>query len=340
MAGSGGAVLSVKNLSVEIAVPAGTLHAVSGVDFSVSRGETLCLVGESGCGKTMTALAVMGLLPRRARTIADGIALDGTDLLAIDPRTFASLRGDRLSMIFQDPMTSLNPVYTIGEQLSEVFVRHGKGGRKEARDRARYLLQRVGIMSPDMRLGQFPHELSGGLRQRMMIAMALMCDPVLLVADEPTTALDVTVQAQILALLADLQREFQVAMILITHDLGVVSRIADRVAVMYAGRIVESGSSADIFDHPTHPYTRGLLACIPDPARVSPGKQLGSIPGIVPSLIGDLDGCAFRNRCDFAGEKCGEGDIGARNVAGDHAYRCVFDPAELTSRSPAKGRVT
>lgn len=324
-------VLEVKGLEVEIDVPAGTLHAVSGIDFSVDRGKTLCLVGESGCGKTMAALAVMGLLPRRARTKADRIALEGTDLLKVSARDFADLRGDRLSMIFQDPMTSLNPVYTIGDQLSEVFVRHGKGDRKQARDRAHYLLERVGIMGPDMRLAQYPHELSGGLRQRMMIAMALMCEPSLIIADEPTTALDVTVQAQILSLLSDLQAEFNMALILITHDLGVVSRIADHVAVMYAGRIVETGTAEDVFADPIHPYTRGLLDCIPDAGRVRPGSRLGTIPGIVPSLIGDIDGCLFRNRCPMASDACAHGDVALSSADAEHEYRCLLDRKTLTA---------
>ncbi len=270
-------VLEVAGLTVDIDVPAGELHAVSGVDFHVGRGETFCLVGESGCGKTITALAAMRLLPRRARMAAQRLALDGADLLALDTKAFSRLRGDRMAMIFQDPMTSLNPVYTIGNQLAEVYVRHRKGGRREARERAMHLLDRVGIMAPAARLGQYPHQLSGGLRQRMMIAMALMCEPALIIADEPTTALDVTVQAQILHLLADLQRELNMALVLITHDLGVVARLADRVAVMYAGRIVETGTADEVFSHPTHPYTRGLLDCIPQPGRTERGARLGSI---------------------------------------------------------------
>ena len=321
-------VLDVAGLSVEIAVPAGTLHAVRDVDFHVDEGETLCIVGESGCGKTITSLAVMRLLPRRATMTARHVSLEGVDLTGLSERQIAAIRGDRMGMIFQDPMTSLNPVYTIGNQLEEVFLRHGKGTRREARERAAYLLERVGIMSPDLRLGQFPHELSGGLRQRMMIAMTLMCEPTLIVADEPTTALDVTVQAQILQLLADLQREFRMALILITHDLGVVARIADRVAVMYAGRIVETGTAEEIFAAPMHPYTQGLLECIPVPGRTQTGDRLGSIPGLVPSLIGETSGCMFRNRCAYASDGCATGEIALSELGPGRAYRCVLDADE------------
>ncbi len=324
-------VLEVAGLSVDIDVPAGELHAVSNVDFHVGRGETFCLVGESGCGKTISALAAMRLLPRRARMRATRLALDGTDLLSLGATAFARLRGDRMAMIFQDPMTSLNPVYTVGNQLAEVYVRHGKGNRRAARDRAMYLLDRVGIMAPAVRLAQYPHQLSGGLRQRMMIAMALMCDPTLIIADEPTTALDVTVQAQILHLLADLQREFNMALILITHDLGVVARIADRMAVMYAGRIVETGTAAEIFARPMHPSTQGLLECIPRPGVTVRGAALRSIPGMVPSLIGDFAGCLFRNRCPWAQARCADGEIAIRALGPGRGYRCVLEPGNAPS---------
>jgi peptide/nickel transport system ATP-binding protein len=319
-------VFEISGLSVEIDVPAGVLHAVSDVDFHVGRGETFCLVGESGCGKTMSALAAMRLLPRRARMTAARATLDGSDLLALDDRGFARLRGARMAMIFQDPMTSLNPVYTIGNQLAEVYVRHGRGGRREARERALYLLDRVGITAPAVRLAQYPHQLSGGLRQRMMIAMALMCEPALIIADEPTTALDVTVQAQILHLLADLQREFNTALILITHDLGVVARLADRVAVMYAGRIVETGTAGEVFGDPAHPYTRGLLDCIPRPGVTRRGAALGSIAGMVPSLIGAEPGCLFRNRCGHARPDCAEGTVALRPLGPGRGSRCILDP--------------
>ena len=333
MSATGQPALDVRGLGVDIAVPSGVLHAVDDVDFSVRRGETLAIVGESGCGKTMTALAVMRLLPRGARLRARRLLLDGEELRSVPDRGFADLRGNRIAMIFQDPMTSLNPVYTIGNQLEETFVRHRRGGRAEARERASYLLHRVGIPNAAVRLGQFPHHLSGGLRQRAMIAMALMCEPSLIIADEPTTALDVTVQAQILRLLAELQAEFNMALILITHDLGVVARTADRVAVMYAGRIVESGSSEQIFASPAHPYTRGLIECIPHPGRS--GARLGAIPGIVPSLIGDLAGCMFRNRCGLAEGRCRREGTARRELADGHYYRCIHPPRRLLSGAAA-----
>ena len=327
-------VLMVRGLSVEIALPSGTLHAVRNVDLCAMRGETLAIVGESGCGKTMTALAVMRLLPRRARLAAEEIALLGTDLRTLSDKAFSAMRGNRMSMIFQDPMTALNPVYPIGDQLEEIHMRHRGSRRSEARERAEHLLARVGIVNPRARLGQYPHQLSGGLRQRIVIAMALMCDPHLIVADEPTTALDVTVQAQVLRLLKDLQREFNMALILITHDLGIVARIADRIAVMYAGRVVEAGSSRQIFSSPTHPYTRGLIDCIPWPGRTRRGTRLGSIPGIVPSTIGDRAGCMFRNRCAWAEERCRTGGNDERYIEEGHAYRCIHPVAHLRGPAP------
>ena len=273
------ALLEVKDLRVEIPLPGGVLHPVRGVDFTLERGETLGIVGESGSGKSLTALALMGLMPAQARVRAGALALDGRELLALSQRQLArDVRGSRMAMIFQEPMTSLNPVYTIGRQLTETMLLHRSATAAEATARAVRLLERVGISGAAGRLGQYPHQLSGGQRQRVMIAMALMNDPEVLIADEPTTALDVTVQAQILRLLAELQQEFGMALILITHNLGVVSRVADRVAVMYAGEFVETGATAEVFETPLHPYTRGLLASIPQPGRVEPGARLGAIP--------------------------------------------------------------
>ena len=333
-------VLRVEGLSVAIDTSGGTLRAVSDVDLHVRRGETLGIVGESGCGKTITSLGIMGLLPRRARLSARRLELDGRDLAKLSAKERAALRGDRMAMIFQDPMTSLNPVYTIGNQMEEIYVRHGKGNQKQARERAEYLLQKVGISAAASRLAQYPHQLSGGLRQRAMVAMTLMCDPTLIIADEPTTALDVTIQAQILHLLDDLQHEYHMALILITHDLGVVARMADRVVVMYAGQVVETGTAEEIFAAPRHPYTRGLLDCIPIPGKTQPGAPLGSIPGIVPSLLGPIDSCQFRNRCPQAFADCAKAPVPLRETAPGRADRCLLplgSPAQPRRASEALG---
>jgi peptide/nickel transport system ATP-binding protein len=327
-------ILSVRNLTIDIPTDTGTLHAVRGIDFDLKAGETLCIVGESGSGKSLTSLAVMGLLGRGIKTRADQMRFDGIDLMTAKKHTLRSLRGARMSMIFQEPMTSLNPSYTIGDQLTEALLIHGNTTRHAARNRAIELLQKVGITAAESRLSQYPHQLSGGLRQRVMIAMALMCAPDLIIADEPTTALDVTIQAQILRLLKDLQQEMGMAMILITHDLGVVARVADKVAVMYGGELVETGATADIFAKPSHPYTRGLLNCIPLPGKNMRGAKLGTIPGIVPSLVGDVSGCTFRTRCTHAAPAC-RGDI-PRQGDDRHNFRCIdpqgfahFDTAEV-----------
>jgi peptide/nickel transport system ATP-binding protein len=317
-------VLTIEDLQVSLPVPAGTLRAVQGVSFHVDRAETLCIVGESGCGKTLTALAVMDLLPSKARRAATRMELEGRELSDIGERAIADIRGNRMAMIFQEPMTSLNPAYTIGNQLEEALLRHRRIGRRQARERALYLLDRVGIPSAAGRLNQYPHQLSGGLRQRVMIAMALMCGPALILADEPTTALDVTIQAQILHLLAELQREFAMGLVLITHDLGIVARIATRVAVMYAGQIVETGTAQAIFSAPAHPYTRGLLACIPVPGKTQRGRKLGTIPGMVPSLIGDKHGCRFAGRCPFVIAACRESEVLLEAGAGPgQLVRCI-----------------
>ena len=325
VASSPPSVIDVAGLSVDIATPLGPLHALRDVTFSIRRGETLALVGESGCGKTMTSLAVMGLLPAAAQRSAIRLSLEGRDLLTADRKTLEHLRGARMSMVFQDPMTSLNPVYTVGNQLEEIYLYHNRGSRRQARERAEFMLNRVGISAPQERMRQYPHQLSGGLRQRVVIAMALMCEPALIIADEPTTALDVTIQAQILHLLKDLQREFDTALMLITHDMGIVARVADQVAVMYAGRIVEQGRTANVFATPRHPYTQALLRCIPNPQQ---DGSLGSIPGRVPSLIGDTPGCLFRNRCGFAMADCATQDISLHSVGEGHGVRCLLAPAE------------
>ena len=322
-----GPILEVENLSVDIPVPAGLLHPVQEVDFRVERGRTLAIVGESGCGKSLTSLALMNLLPPRARRTAGRLALDGEDLLGLSEREMSNLRGNRMSMIFQEPMTSLNPAYTVGDQLVEAERRHRRTSASQARDRAAWLLEKVGMTGAQGRLRQYPHQLSGGLRQRVMIAMALMCEPDLVIADEPTTALDVTIQAQILHLLSDLQREFSTGLILITHDLGVVARLCDRVAVMYAGQIVEEGTARQIFRTPAHPYTRGLLDCIPIPGKTRRGEHLGTIAGIVPSLVGAMTGCHFADRCPHAEETCRSAPVAFRDgVETGHRYRCILAP--------------
>ena len=315
------ATLEVEGLRVRF----GAMEAVRGIDLSVARGETHCLVGESGCGKSASALAIMGLLPRGAKRTARRIGFAGTEIGNLPERKLAMLRGDRIGMIFQDPMSSLNPAYTIGSQMTEVLRRHRGLARDKATDRAVAMLDRVGVTAPGMRLGQFPHQLSGGLRQRVMIAMALLCEPALLIADEPTTALDVTVQAQTLRLLAELQRELGLAVLLITHDLGIVARVAHRVSVMYAGEIVEQASTQALFAAPTHPYTRGLLDAIPVPGKVRRGDRLGSIPGIVPRVAAGFTGCAFRDRCAHAEPVCAT-DIPPREASPGHAYRCRMPP--------------
>ncbi len=322
------AVLDVEALDVKIPLAYGLLHPVRKVSFSVARGETLCIVGESGCGKSLTALAIMDLLPKRAQRTATRLSFAGTDLATLGERRMADIRGNKMAMIFQEPMTSLNPSYTVGNQLEEVLLRHRPVSRSGARERAVFLLEKVGITAAGHRLRQYPHQLSGGLRQRVMIAMALMCAPELIIADEPTTALDVTIQAQILHLLASLQREFDMGVILITHDLGIVARVATRVAIMYAGQIVETGTVDEIFERPMHPYTQGLLRCIPVPGRTKRGDHLGSIPGLVPNLIGELGGCSFRNRCPHAFAACASSNIGLKETTPGRAYRCLLSPEQ------------
>jgi len=321
------ALLEIDDLSVEIPVAGGTLHAVRGVSLSVARGETLCLVGESGSGKSLTALSIMNLLPKRAVRRARRLSFDGTDLLRLSERQMSDLRGKRMAMVFQEPMTALNPAYTIGNQLTETLRRHRSITAAAARDGAIELLERVGIAAAAQRFSQYPHQLSGGLRQRVMIAMALLCNPALLIADEPTTALDVTLQAQILALLTRLKRELGLALLLITHDLGVVARVAERVAVMYAGEIVETGAVADVFASPRHPYTRGLIDCVPVPGKIAPGTPLGTIPGVVPSLLGEPIGCAFRERCPRAIDLCAEQHPPLITLGGQSGRCLLLEPS-------------
>jgi peptide/nickel transport system ATP-binding protein len=278
-------------------------RAVDGVSFSLKPGRTLGIVGESGCGKSVTALSIMGLVPQPPGRIAGGqILFEGVDLLTLAPARLRDLRGDRISMIFQEPMSSLNPAFTIGDQIAEVLLRHRKIGKRDAREQAIGLLRKVRIPSPERRYDDYPHRLSGGMRQRAMIAMALACSPKLLIADEPTTALDVTIQAQILDLMRLLREETGTAIILITHDLGVIAELADDVAVMYAGRIVEHASVARLFAEPQHPYTIGLLGSIP---RLHLAQaRLAAIEGQVPGLGESRAGCSFEPRCPFAVDRC------------------------------------
>ena len=301
-------------------------EVVAGVSFGLRAGETLCLVGESGCGKSVTALARMGLLPAGTAQIrAQRLAFEGADLRAAGPRRMADLRGDRLAMIFQEPMTSLNPVFTVGDQIAETVRRHRRADPAAARARALEMLRRVGIPAAEKRLGDYPHQLSGGMRQRVMIAMALANDPAVLVADEPTTALDTTIQAQILTLIRDLQRESGSAMLLITHDLGVVAEVATEVAVMYAGKIVEAGPAAEVFDDPQHPYTIGLMASMP--ALAVPRRRLTTIPGLVPTVDAMPSGCRFATRCPFAARACAE-EPPLVAIGAGHRVACHFAPIE------------
>jgi len=293
--------LKVTDLSINVA--GASLDLVRGVSFTLAKGETLCIVGESGCGKSLTALALMGLLTTPPMLVTQGSAtFQGRDLLQLPIGELQALRGNSMAMIFQEPMTSLNPVLRIGEQIAESVCRHKGVSRLEARARALEMLQRVGIPAAEKRLDEFPHQLSGGMRQRVMIAMALANDPTLLLADEPTTALDVTIQAQVLDLMRDLQAETGTAMILITHDLGVVAEMADTVAVMYAGQIVEIGPAREIFEDAQHPYTIGLMSAVPSVGARS--ERLVTIPGVVPSAMDMPAGCRFASRCPFADAIC------------------------------------
>nr|WP_297401440.1 ABC transporter ATP-binding protein [uncultured Marinobacter sp.] len=325
-------ILDIRDLSVEIPTDSATLKAVRGISLDLKRGETLGIVGESGSGKSMTALAIMNLLPPSARRAAACINFDGSDLAHSGERELATkVRGQRIGMIFQEPMTSLNPVYSIGRQLTETMTIHRKVSRAEAEQRAIQLLEKVGLPDPASRLKQYPHELSGGQRQRVMIAMALMNKPELLIADEPTTALDVTIQAQILYLLQDLQKELGMSMILITHDLGVVSRSADKIAVMYAGDIVETGTAEEVLRDPRHPYTQGLLECVPG-YRGDAARRLGSIPGIVPAMTGTLQGCAFASRCPRAVDACRTEVPPGKPLGPGRVYVC-HDPEATRNRA-------
>ena len=318
--------LSVKHLSVGIRTERGVVRAVRDVSFEVKDGETLALVGESGCGKSMTALALMRLLPPGASVTAGEVRLDDADLLSLTEREMRRVRGGLVSIIFQDPATGLNPVMTVGDQIAEALLLHGCRSRRKAQDEARLWLERVGIDHPQARMKAFPHELSGGQKQRVMIAMALAAGPKVVIADEPTTALDVTLQAQVLELLKELQREQGVALILITHDLAVVEQMADRVALMYAGEILEEADREDFFARPLHPYARRLLAAVPEEGKK--GRPLEGIPGMVPDLAGLPEGCAFCGRCPLARDACRAAPVPLAPAGGARLVRCLF-PGEM-----------
>jgi len=316
--------LKIADLGVYFFTDEGDVKAVDGLDLNLGRGETLALVGESGCGKSVSALAIMGLVPPPGRVIAGRIIFGGANLLTYSERKLRSIRGNAISMIFQEPMTSLNPVKRIGDHLVEVLKLHTRMSRKDAVRRGEKLLGLVGIPDARRRMGDYPHQMSGGMRQRVMIAMALGCNPKLIIADEPTTALDVTIQAQILALMNNLQREFGASILLITHDLGVVAETAARVAVMYAGRIVEQADVKTLFERPIHPYTRGLLNSIPKLDQPVPrDRMLTAIPGMVPSLLDLPSGCAFAERCSEAANPCRMETPPLRKVADGHLVRCI-----------------
>ena len=314
--------LSINNLSVSFQTDRGVVQAVDQVSFDVDAGETLAIVGESGSGKSVTALSILQLLGD-AGTISDGqIVFDDQNLLDLPEKDIRNIRGDRIAMIFQEPMSSLNPVLTIGKQVAEPIWLHRKKTWNEALDQAEELIKKVSIPDARQRLDAYPHQFSGGMRQRVMIAMALACEPKLIIADEPTTALDVTVQAQILSLLKDLTTELNSALILITHDLGVVARYANRVAVMYGGRIVESATAAELYKHPKHPYTEGLMASIPT-LDGEPGSRLQTIEGQPPDLLHMPAGCAFHPRCPYAAEICKQTKPPLKEVEANHFRACV-----------------
>ncbi|MCP4749240.1 MAG: ABC transporter ATP-binding protein [Desulfobacteraceae bacterium] len=317
--------LDVKGMKIHFHSSEGVAKAVDGISFHLDRGEVLGIVGESGCGKSVTAKSIMRLIPTPPGKIAAGqIIFDGTDLLKLSIQQMRRIRGNRIAMIFQEPMTSLNPVFTIGDQISEMFILHRGLRRKQALEQAVEMLAKVQIPEPCKRSREYPHQLSGGMRQRAMIAMALACDPQILIADEPTTALDVTIQAQIIDLMLQLKEDFHTSIIMITHDLGVIAEIAQTVAVMYAGKIVEQAPAVDLFDRASHPYTQGLLKSIPKLGRrAAKGRcDLSEIPGIVPSLYRLPQGCSFYPRCEKAHAVCNSLMPDLHSVSEHHRVRC------------------
>ena len=313
--------ISVKNLTIQYSTDEGIVHAVNGIDFDLNAGETMGLVGETGAGKTTTALGIMGLVPNPPGKVVDGaVYFNGTDILKENDKKMRTRRGKDFSMIFQDPMTSLNPVMTVGEQIGEVIRLHEKVSRAQADKKAAEMLELVGI--PAERMGEYPHQFSGGMKQRVVIAIALACTPHLIIADEPTTALDVTIQAQVLALMSDLQRKFQTAMLLITHDLGVVAEVCDKVAIMYAGQIVESGPIEKIYEETAHPYTKGLFASLPSLSAKT--HRLNPIQGLMPDPINLPGGCPFHPRCPQSCPECSKRMPGVKEISPGHRVRCLL----------------
>lgn len=321
------ALLDIRGLKTHFKTDDGWLHAVDGVDISIDRGETVCVVGESGCGKSVTAMTVLKLLPMPPGKIVAGQVLwQGRDLVPLSAAEMQKIRAKEIAIVFQEPMTSLNPVFTVGEQIAESLRLHEGLSKKDALDRAVDMLKLVRIPTPERRVNDYPHQFSGGMRQRVMIAMALSCKPQLLIADEPTTALDVTIQAQILDLLNDLKEQFGMAVMLITHAMGVVAEVAQRVVVMYAGKVVEEAPVAELFAHPRHPYTQGLIRSIPRIDLAATHKvRLEAIPGSVPKLVAPAEGCRFASRCKHASPACSMATPPLREVAPGHKVACILE---------------
>lgn len=326
--------LEVKNLRTKYNTDDGIIYPVDNISFQVKKGQTLGIVGESGCGKSQTALSIMRLIQKPGLIESGEVTFKGENLLGKSEAEMRDILGNQMAMIFQEPMTSLNPVFTIGDQIEESIRLHKKNlNNQQIKDRAIEMLKLVGIPAPEKRYGEYPHQLSGGMRQRVMIAMAMSCTPQLLIADEPTTALDVTIQAQILDLMRKVQKEFDAGMILITHDLGVVAEMCQDVLVMYAGRVVEYGTVEDIFYRPRHPYTKGLLNSIPHFETGSRLKSLQTIPGLVPSLYKLPSGCRFQERCSVASDRCRSNEPQLENMRGTHRVACFNNDGTATARS-------
>ncbi|MEN6441777.1 MAG: ABC transporter ATP-binding protein [Syntrophobacter sp.] len=314
--------LEVKDLRTYFLTEAGTARAVDSVSFSISERQVIGIVGESGCGKSVTALSIMRLIPPPGVIAGGEIRFGGKDLLALSDREMEAIRGNEISMIFQEPMTSLNPVFRVGDQIGEGLLRHKNISRKDADEQTVRLLRQVGIPSPEIRMREYPHKMSGGMRQRVMIAMAIACSPRLIIADEPTTALDVTIQAQILALLDSLRQSHGMSVLLITHDLAVIAEMAEQVLVMYTGRVVEHANVRDLFKNPLHPYTQGLMRSIPGQAAGDGKKRLEAIAGVVPSLLALPPGCKFNTRCQYAFDRCFREEPPLTAPADGHPVRC------------------